>query len=245
MRFENRLAALVVGASLALPAAAGDLTIVYNVNANGKTSTATDYFTQNKFRSGDGQHDTIVDTAAGTIVSIDHGRKEYSQTTVAEIEAALTRASQQMEEALAGMPPALREKMEKMSGGGGAVSVAKVAGGKTIAGYATDRYVITLGPAETESFNAPTLVPPIEPGEMLRLQSLANPMMKGANKAVAELQKVKGMPLLTVTTIKAMGKSFITTKEATEVKTGALPAGAFEIPAGYKLVKSPLAKMGR
>ncbi len=243
MRFGNRLAVLVVGAVAALPVLASDLTIVYNVNANGKASTATDYFTHDKFRSSDGQHDTIVDTAAGTLVSIDHGRKQYSQTTVAEIEAALAGAAKQMEEALKGVPPALREKMEKMTGGGGAFSVAKIGGGKTIAGYATDRYVITIGPAETESFNAPTLVPPIEPGEMLRLQSLANPLMKGANKAVAELQKVKGMPLLTVTTVKAMGKTFVNTKEATQVKTGALPAGAFDVPAGYKLVKSPLTKM--
>ena len=243
MRFENRLAVLVVSAALTAPALASDLTIVYDVNANGKASTATDYYTAHKFRSSDGQRDTIVDTAAGTIVSIDHARKEYSQTSVAEIEAAMQSAAKQMEEAMKGMPPALREKMEKMSGGGGAVSVAKVGGGKTIAGYATDRYVISIGPAETESFNATSLTPPIEPGELLRLQSLANPMMKGASQAVAELQKVKGMPLSTVTTIKVMGKTFTTTKLATEVKTGAVPASAFEIPAGYKLVKSPLAKM--
>ncbi len=241
MRFEKNLAGLALGAALCLPAAAADLTIVYNVTVNGKTGTTTEYFTSNKFRSGDGQHDMIVDTAAGSIVSIDHARKEYSQVTVAEIEASLQKASAQMEEAMKNMPPALREKMEAISGGS-AVSVSKVAGGKTVAGHATDRYIITVGPSETESFNAPSLVPPIEPGEMMRFQSLANPMMKAAHKMAAEMQKIKGMTLASSTTVKVMGKTFTTSKEATEVKTGPVPPGAFDIPAGYKKVNSPLTK---
>ena len=113
---------------------------------------------------------------------------------------------------------------------------------KTVAGHATDRYIITVGPSETESFNAPSLVPPIEPGEMMRFQSLANPMMKAAHKMAAEMQKIKGMTLASSTTVKVMGKTFTTSKEATEVKTGPVPPGAFDIPAGYKKVNSPLTK---
>lgn len=242
MRLEKTFASLAFGAALALPVAAADLTIVSNVTTNGKSATTTEYYTPGKFRTGDGQNDTIVDTAAGTITSIDHGRKQYSTITVAEIEAAAQKAAAQMEEAMKNMPPALREKMESMSGGGGVISVSKVAGGKTIAGHATERYIISIGPVETESFNAPSLVPPIEPGEMLRLQSLANPMMKTASKMTAELQKIKGMTLATSTSMKVMGKTYTSTKEATEVKTGPVPPTAFDIPAGYKKVNSPLAK---
>ena len=72
---------------------------------------------------------------------------------------------------------------------------------------------------------------------------LANPMMKNAAKAIEEMKKVKGFPLAESTTVKIMGKTKTNGKEATEVKTSAIPASVFALPAGAKKVESPFAKM--
>jgi hypothetical protein len=39
-----------------------------------------------------------------------------------------------------------------------------------------------------------------------------------------------------------MGKNMSVSSEATEVRTGAIPATAFEVPAGYKKKDSPFRK---
>jgi hypothetical protein len=54
---------------------------------------------------------------------------------------------------------------------------------------------------------------------------------------------MKGVPLASTTDM-TMGPMHVqTTQEATEVKTGAVPASTFEIPAGYAKVDSPMSKM--
>lgn len=246
MRLTTHVLALVAVTALAvLPAAAADLTIVYKVTgSDGKASTATDYYTHDKFRSGDGAHDSIFDVAAGRIVTIDHARKEYSEMTVAEMEAAVKAAAAQMDAAMQNMPPAMREKMAGMMGAGG-VKVTPGSDSRTIAGYPTQPYVITIGPSRTETWNTTALTPPLDAGEMTRLQALAGPAGRSMGNALEEFKKIKGMALASSSTVSVMGRTITTSREATEVKTGPVPATAFEIPAGYKKVDSPLAKMMR
>lgn len=245
MRSTKNVLALVAAAALAtLPAAADDLTIVYKVTgSDGKSATTTDYYTKDKFRSGDGSHEVIFDVAGGRMTSIDHGRKEYSETTLAEMEAAMKAANTQMEAAMKNMPPELREKMAGMLGGAGGVQVTTGSSGRKVAGYSTQQYLITIGPAKTESWNTTALQPPLEPGELVRLQALAGPAAKALGGAVEEFKKVKGMTLASTTTVSVLGRTVTTTREATEVKTGPVPASAFEVPAGYKKVASPLSKL--
>ena len=103
-------------------------------------------------RTGDAQSETIVEYGPGKITAIDHKKKEYSETTLAEMEAAMKEAaakmeaaSAQMKEQMANMPPAVREKMEKMMGGAaGAVTVTK-GGTRQVAGYTCQDYVVADG----------------------------------------------------------------------------------------------------
>ena len=247
--------ALLAGATLlALPLAAGDLTIVYKTMENGKPGTTTDYFAGTKARMSDDRHDTIIDTATGTITTVDHQKKEYSQITVAEIEAAMKQASAQMEaamkqqeEAMKNMPPALREKMQKMSGGGlmGSMTVTKGTGTRQVAGYTTTPYVMTMGEmARTEIWTTTGVQPSMDPGQLERLRNLMNPAMKGMGNAAEEFKKIQGFPLASTSTVKVLGKTVETTKEATEVKTSPVDPSVFAIPAGYKKIESPMAKMG-
>ena len=53
------------------------------------------------------------------------------------------------------------------------------------------------------------------------------------DKAVNELKKIKGVPVLTKTTMNMMGMQMNTTQELIEFKKTAAPAGTFEIPKGY------------
>lgn len=257
MHAYKQIAALAAGVLLALPVAASDLTIVFKTVTNGKPGSSTEYMTTNKMRMSDGERDTIVDTAAGRITMIDHGRKEYSEVTVAEMEAAMQAGSAKMNEAMAkqqealkNMPPELRAKMEKMMGGAGgpmaSIKVTPGAGGRKVAGYDTQSYTMTMGEAvRTEIFATSSLTPPIQPGEMVRLQSMMNPMMKGMGSAMDEFKKIRGLTLASTTTFSMMGKNMESTKEATEVRTDAIPASVFAIPGGYKKVESPMAKMAR
>ena len=107
---------LCAGLALAaLPAAAEDLTIVFKTD---KGARQTQYYTSSKARHNMGDRDTIMDFATGTITTIDNKKKEYSQFTLDQMEAAMKQAAAQMEQAMAKVPPEMRAQMEKMMGGG-------------------------------------------------------------------------------------------------------------------------------
>jgi hypothetical protein len=72
---------------------------------------------------------------------------------------------------------------------------------------------------------------------------MAVPMGKSLGQIYDKFKEMKGVPLASTTTVSVLGKSNVSTTEVTEIKKGAIPASAWEIPAGYKKVDSPLAKM--
>jgi len=258
--FERSLAmtasALVLAA---LPALAEDLTIVFKDNTG---STQTHYFTATKMRTSGGDHETIMDFSTGTITVIDKKKKEYSQVTVEQMEAAMkqaqaqmAQAQAQMEQAMAKVPPEMREKMQQMMGGmgagfAGAITVTK-GGTRKVAGYDTQQYTITMGDMmKHDVWNTTSLQLPFDPAQFRRMSGFANPaafgpMMKGMSKMAEKMKEVQGFTLAETTSIKMMGRGNDTSKEAVEVKKGPIPADAFAVPAGYKKVDSPMLKMGQ
>ena len=83
--FKSSLALAGVVALATLPAAAQDLTIVFKGRQGGDPSSK--YFTASKTRHNMGAHDSIMDFTTGTIISIDNGKKEYSEVTLDQMEA--------------------------------------------------------------------------------------------------------------------------------------------------------------
>lgn len=229
-------------------AAAEDLTIVYKVTGRGGNTpvTATQYYSATKIRTSDGEHDSILDLAAGRILAIDHKKKEYSEIALSEIEAATKQATAQMEEAMKNVPPGMRDQMAKMMGGamaGAASSITVTKGGtRTLAGHPCREYTIAMGEGfKNETCNTTALQIPFDPLQFRRMWTFSNPaFMKNAAKAMDQLQQVQGLPLAEKTSVNMMGRSMTTLKEATEVKKGAISAAVFEPPAGYKKVESPL-----
>jgi len=255
------VALCVVPVLAATSARAEDLTITFKVTSRGNTSTSTQYLTADKMRTNDGDHDTIVDFAAGKIVNVDHKRKEYSELTFDQIEQMLQSvnermagASAQMQEAMKNMPPAVRERMGNMGGmmGGAAAEATVTKGGtRTIAGYETQEYVVEAGDSmHMEEWTTTALKLPMSPATFQRVArfanpALQNPMMRRFGQMAEKMKQIEGYPLAQTTRMSMMGHAIETSREATAVTKGAIPASTFEIPAGYKKVDAPLNAMQR
>jgi hypothetical protein len=234
-------------AALALVSAgplAADVTIVSKLTEDGQPKgTSAQYVSSEKMRLENPDHDMIVEFATGKMTMIDKKKNEYWEITCAELKSAGEAMQKKTDEAMAKIPPAMREKMAGMMGGGGQFTVTPGTGTRKIAGYDAHPYSLAMGTTLQKELWAAEIPIPQPAIEANACASLANPMLKGASKAVEEMKKVKGFPLSENTTIKIMGKTKTTGKEVTEIKTSAIPASVFALPAGAKKVESPMAKM--
>ena len=258
------LAAACAAALLAAPALAEDLTLVFKTTGQGSSGTSTQYYSSEKMRTTDGDSDTIIEYAPGRIVSIDHKKKEYSEITLAEMEAAMKEAAAKMEQAnaqmqqqMANMPPEMRQKMEQVMGGiASSVTVTK-GGTRQVAGYSCQDYTMAMGQMMTTKVCATTALQAPAPNvDYKKFASFAgagaamasNPMFKGMGKMVDEMKKIEGLTISESTSVKVMGRSTDSSKEATEIKKGPIPASAFDVAGltkGYKKVAHPVTKMGK
>ena len=259
MTNTRMLAAAAVASLLAGPALAEDLTIVSKTTGAGGGGTSTQYFSSDKVRTGDADSETIMDYAAGKIVSVDHKKKEYSEITFAEMEAGLKAAAAKMDEAsaqmqqqMASMPPAMREKMEQMMGGAASAVTVTRGGTRQVAGYSCQDYTLAMGAAMTTKICATTALQ--YPMDYRKYQALAgsaaamanNPMFKSMGKMADEMKKIEGFTIAESTSMKMMGRSMESSKEAVEIKKGPIPAAAFDVAAitkGYKKVAHPVTKL--
>jgi hypothetical protein len=242
------LTAVVLASALAVPAAAGDLTIVSKTSATGpmvRSGVSTTYMSADKVRVAGEQADILVDIATGTITFLDNAKKQYWQMTRADMDA----LSQKMSDSMAQMQkdPKAAAAMETMFGAMGTAKLEEGPEKKTIAGYSCSEYILTMGTGIKMTYWTTTaLAPPFTPEQMYNaMGSLlrANPMLGRVGPLFDEMKKMKGVPLASTTDM-TMGPMHVqTTQEATEVKTGAVPASTFEIPAGYTKVDSPMSKM--
>jgi hypothetical protein len=56
------------------------------------------------------------------------------------------------------------------------------------------------------------------------------------------MKEMRGYPLAVSSSMSIMGRSSSSSSEVVEVKKGAIPASAWEVPAGYKKVDNPMLK---
>jgi hypothetical protein len=233
--------ALLLAGALAVDAA--DLTIVSQVTAAKQPPmTSTLYLGANKVRNAQDKSDIIFELATGRLTMVDHQKKQYWETTMDEIDATLKQADQQMNERMANIPPAMRQRMAGLLGGGGSsVTVTKGAGTRVIAGHTCEQYTIKAGTSYTaEEWVARDLQVPMQYWSLQRAQFVSNPMLKGFAQVAEEMKKLKGLTLAQTVSIKGpMGMNLTTTSEALEVKAGPIPPATFEVPGGYKKVASP------
>jgi hypothetical protein len=233
------LALTLIG--LQFPALGQDITLHQTTTSSGmmgggaRNITSTQYCSSKAFRtsSSDGQ-DSIIRFDAGKIINIDNRQKTYTEFTVEQLNEMLSKLGEQ--------PGADKEKMEQMrkmmaqmgQQMADSFSVTKAGPGETIAGYATEKYIVT-GPMEMEIHAAPDLKIPALYYDVMKMRVQRNPMFD-MGKLYDEMKKITGMPLKTVTTMKMMNMEMKTTTVVTSVEKEPIPASTFEVPEGYKQV---------
>jgi hypothetical protein len=209
------------------------LTLTETITANGKPSTATSYFSGSAIKnsSAAGQ-DSIIRFDQRKFVSVDNKKKTYTEITFDELEQMMDKAGAMMNQ-----NPEAMAALQKMMGGGNAkpLTVTKQGPGGTIAGYATEKYLVT-GPFDMEIWAAPELKVPATFYDAQRLRIPANPIFD-MGKMFEALKQVNGWAMKTTMKMRMMGRDIETTTEVTSVQKGAVPASTFDVPAGYKQVK--------
>ncbi|HEV8231716.1 MAG TPA: DUF4412 domain-containing protein [Thermoanaerobaculia bacterium] len=224
--------AFSIAAAISAPLEAQDLTVVSKISMGERSGTQTQYLTSKKSRTTDGQNDTIMEYATGRFVFIDHTKKQYWETSMAEMAAYFDK----IEGELKGNP-----MFDSMFGGPDAVKVERDKGSRKIAGYDCDNYTMSMGTSFVfELCAAKGLQPPPQYFEARKFSYASmGPMGKRYAKMFEEMKKISGFPLsLAMNSDMGMMKQHILT-EATEVRKGAVPDSAFEIPAGYSKKPSP------
>jgi hypothetical protein len=251
----NSLKAAIVAATglsvlVAVRTAAGeDLTVVSKESSSRGGGTSTLYISATKIRLSDPLHDTIFDGASGKMAVIDPQKKQYWESTAEEREAGFRQGEEQMkkmQDQLASLPPAVREKMAGAAGAmAPSITVQKGTGTKKIAGYDCEQYLISMGESiKIEKWVTQDLQMPLTLFDAQKATFAGNPMLKNFARMADEMKKIKGFPLGETTTIRGLpGVGGETSREATEVKKGPIDPSVFAIPAGYTKVESPFARL--
>jgi hypothetical protein len=252
------LASVLFAASIC--AAAQGLTIVSKeTRDDGTTETTTSYISEDHVRWSSGDAEVIIDGKAGSMTTLDSKKKQYYVTTQKDIEAMAAMMKEKMnspemkraQEAMKNLPPEQREKMQSMMGSMFTVNVEKAGGSRTIAGYRCDNWVVSIGKmSRTEECVTNDLKFPPQAWEMYRkladsmksMMASMRPMGANIDSMQEQFKKMKGFPLASKTTTSVMGRTTVTTNEVTDVKNGAIPATAFDVPAGYTRVENPMTK---
>lgn len=254
------LAALAL--ALAVPAAADDLTIVSKVTHDGgPPTTATSYLSSDHARmaSTDG-NEMIADLKTGDITVVDGRKRTYFVITRQDIDRLTARVQQQtdspeMQRAQAQMknlPPEVQKRMEAAMGGlASAVTVQKTGTTRKIAGYNCENWTVAFGEiSKSEECLTSELPLPAQAWQayqdiatrMRGFTAAMGPMAKGISDLQEKMKEMKGFPLSKTTTASFMGRSTRTSSEVVEVKRGAIPASAWQVPAGYSKVDNPMSK---
>jgi hypothetical protein len=254
------VAAALLGA--ALPAAADDLTIVSRMTRDGGApTTATSYLSTDHARmvQPDGQ-EAILDLKTGQITVIDGRKKEYYVVTRQDMDQMKAKMQQTMnspemqraQDQMKNLPPEVQKKMQGMMGAAASsFDVKKTGTTRKVAGYSCDNWTVTFGQfSKTEQCMTTELPVPVQTWDAYRdfaegmrsMMASMGPMSKGITDIAAKMKEMRGYPLAVSTSSSFMGKSVNSSSEVVEVKKGAIPASAWEVPAGFKKIDNPMLK---
>jgi len=253
-------------ALLAAPALADDLTVVSKVTRDGAdVGTSTSYVSADHARiSQPDGNDVIIDLKAGQMTVIDNRKKEYFVITRQDMEQMKARLQQMMnspemqraQEQMKNLPPDVQKRMQGMMGGmASSFDVKKTGTTKKVAGYTCEEWAVTMGQFSKTLQCVSTEVPvPVQAWESYRewsdsmrgMMAAMGPMGKSLGDLQSKFAQMRGFPLSVSTSTNVMGHSSSSTSEVVEIKRGAIPASAWEVPAGLRKIDNPMAKeLGR
>jgi hypothetical protein len=255
---------LVLALTLAVPAAAlADARINYRATEGGGAAMQSMLVGQGKIRSDtDSNTSVIFDTGAGAMIVLDHRRREYTRIGRAEMEqmsAALSQAMRQMEQALANVPPEMREQMKGMMGGavpgmGGQALVRTEDTGRSdrVAGHSCTVYrTVVSGRTLNEScMGSVAVLDELSAADRATLDEAMNMTRRmvedlgsGPMAQFVDMTPFKaGLLPLRITDVDGNQRR---TSEFAGIETVSLPADAFAMPSGYKERKLEMPNLSR
>ena len=213
----------------ALPAAVADVTIIYNViDPESGTQLRHKYISPGRAEAWAGPDYGFITDSTGKMTRIDHARREYTETTDQEDEAA--------------QRTLLQRRIDRDKPADTSTSLEKVPGRRTIAGYNCDHYVATIRTQWNDGRPQPVVVNThdywIAPD--LHLETVRARMFEmGARILGAEntLKEVLGKGLV-LADIWSVNGSWVGSEEAIEIRKGAIGPSVFAPPAGYAKIES-------
>jgi hypothetical protein len=204
----------------------------------GQTQPAQDFvqeiwLTEQGFRS-DGQGKGIIFKAeSGEMIMLDHNQKRFTRMALGKNMMAdmMGDADQEGAEAMKNM----MQTMMQMT-----IQVNATGEKKKIKSWSCQKYTmqITMAMGSVQSEIWATEDIQIDPALYKNFSSSMFGMIPGMQQSLdqiqKETQKIKGVQVMTASTIQMMGQPVRSTTELLEVKNGKAPAGLLKIPAGYQ-----------
>jgi hypothetical protein len=244
-------AACFLGILGTVSVAAADTRLTYKVTEGSGGSMQAVSIGQGKLRTdATSTTSVIVDPATTTMIVIDHTKKTYMRLGRAEIDQ-IAALMKQLEQAMAGMPPEMREKMQGMMGGGAMISVTNTGRKDTVGGRACvisetkmqEQTIAESCDAPFASLKLPesdiaVLTKASQMFKQLTEQLAASPIGKMVSQAGIRSDV---FPLRS-TLIQGTQRM---TSELASVEHATLAADLFTTPAGYKEQKLELPKIGK
>jgi len=209
-----------------------------------KDEIQTTWISSDKIRNDGEEGSMILRLDQGKIYYLDHAKKTYfempmdmSKMVDEQIQKSMDEEGMDAEEQQAAM--GMMQGMTQMK-----ITITPTAEKKKIGNWNCQKYnqeiVMMMGPMSGEIWATEDLKMDYD----LYNKYMAAMMGKGGmfgdfmNQVVTEMKKIKGVPVLSITTMDMMGTSIKTTQELIEYKEGTAPAGHFNLPGGYKKTES-------
>lgn len=213
-----------------------------------KDEIMTFWLAANKVRTDmeTAQTSAIVLADKKLVYLIDHGKKQYSEMPLdfekMYDEAAAAKATEDPEaaEAMKKMPGFMKNMMKGVMGSMSA-KVTETDETKTIGDWNCRKYLIEMsmgmaGESRAEAWATEDLE--IDYAMAFTAANAMSAIMPGFEKIAQEMKKIKGFVVYQAATTKVMGAEVASTTELLEAAEKDAPAGAFDLPAGYKKVKA-------
>jgi len=178
-------------------------------------------------RSDSGSTETVTDTATGAVIMIDHDRREFSETTAAEMAAF-------MNSVLAGPAKPSAAKASR-------ARVVRTGRRRAIAGHAAEEVKATSGQLTVSAWVDPDASPQPALVEALRIAYSA--LGRGGQQVADMLEAANADPgMLVGFEVKGRIPGVFgedVTVELSDLGAEPLPADEFQVPSGYRRVPSP------
>jgi hypothetical protein len=257
-----RTFALTVGLlGAAVATGLADSKIEYKVTEGQNAVFQAMFVGQGKIRTDTGNSTSVIlDPTGGAMTVVDHAKKTFTRLTRADIEQlakTMDDMMAKMEQAMASMPPEMRERMKGMMGGasamtGAAVEVTDTGERSTVAGRPcrifrtkiAGRVVRETCMGAAAAIELPSADRATLTACMAWSKELSERLTKGVLAQFGNASPFRGgMVPLRLTEIAADGSR--STSEFSGVSTASIPAETFAVPSGYKEQKIEIPRMGR